>query len=319
VTTYIIRRLLLGIVVLIVASILVFLMVHVLPGDPLWVVLGENYINYSQEELDELRHVYGLDKPLIGQYFDWLGSLLKGDLGESIVYQVPVIDLLKRRLPVTLNLAVLALLISTVCGLGLGVIAAIRRGKWSDTVVSVGANLGITLPNFWVGIVFIYIFAYKLGWLPTYGYTSPFDDFVTHLKMLIGPVLCLSVFGMAAQTRQTRSSMLEVANQDYIRTAWSKGLTERVIVVRHMVKNGLIPVVTTMGMQVSFMFGGAVLVETVFNIPGIGRMMADGIGMRDYPVVQGGVLLMAVVIVLTNLVVDMAYAWLDPRIRYSYR
>jgi peptide/nickel transport system permease protein len=318
VTSYIIRRLFLGIIVLLVASILVFIMVHVLPGDPLWVVLGENYINYSAEDLEILRHQYGLDKPVISQYFDWLGSVLRGDLGESIVYQVPVGTLLKRRMPVTLNLGLLALLISTVCGLTFGVIAAIRRGKWSDTLVSVGANLGITLPNFWVGIVFIYVFAYKLGWLPTYGYTRPWDDFAMHIKMLIGPVLCLSVFGIAAQTRQTRSSMLEVAHQDYIRTAWAKGLRERVIVIRHMVRNGLIPVVTTMGMQVSFMFGGAVLVEKVFNIPGIGRLVADGVGMKDYPVVQGGVLVMAVVIVLTNLIVDIAYAWLDPRIRESY-
>jgi peptide/nickel transport system permease protein len=318
VTSYIIRRLFLGLIVLFVASILVFIMMHLLPGNPLMVVLGEDYSNYTQEELDELRHEYGLDKPVVTQYFDWIGSVIRGDLGESIVYQMPVGTLLKRRIPVTLNIGLLALVISTICGLTCGIVAAIRRGRWPDTLVSVGANLGITLPNFWVGIVFIYVFAYKLRWLPTYGYTSPFKDLGMHLKMLIGPVLSLSLFGLAAQTRQTRSSMLEVSHQDYIRTAWSKGLRERVVVIRHMVRNGLIPVVTTMGMQVSFMFGGAVLVEKVFNVPGIGRLIADGIGMRDYQVVQGGVLFIAAVIVLTNLVVDMAYAWLDPRIRHSY-
>jgi peptide/nickel transport system permease protein len=181
------------------------------------------------------------------------------------------------------------------------------------------ANLGITLPVFWVGIVLMYLFAYKLRWLPTFGYTSPADDFGMHVKMLILPVLCLSMFGTASQTRQARSSMLEVAHQDYIRTAWSKGLRERVVVLRHMLKNGLIPVITTMGMQVSFLFGGAVLVEKVFNIPGIGRMLAEGVTSRDYQVVQGGVVLMAVIIVLTNILVDIAYAWVDPRIRHSYR
>jgi peptide/nickel transport system permease protein len=167
--------------------------------------------------------------------------------------------------------------------------------------------------------VLIYIIASKLHWLPTYGYTSPTKDFWLHLKMLIMPVFCLSLFGTAAQTRQARSAMLEVSHQDYIRTAWSKGLKERTIVMRHVLKNGMIPVVTTMGMQVSFLFGGAVLVETVFNIPGIGSMLAGGVAGRDYQAVQGGVLLMALIIVITNLLVDMAYAWIDPRIRQSYR
>lgn len=308
-----------GILVLFVASVLVFLMMHVLPGDPLIVVLGDDYVNYTQEELDVLTRDYGLDRPVVVQYFDWVGKAFKGDLGKSLTYQVTVTSMIKQRLPVTLNLAVLALIISTSVGLTAGVIAAVRRGRWQDTTVSVLANLGITLPNFWVGMVLIYIFAYKLGWLPTYGYTSPFQAFGQHLRMLIMPVLTMSLFGIAAQTRQARSSMLEVAHQDYVRTAWSKGLTERIVVMRHMVKNGLIPVITTMGMQVGFLFGGAVVVERVFNISGLGRMLADGIYQRDYQVVQGGVLLMAAIIVFTNVLVDIAYAWLDPRIRHSYQ
>jgi peptide/nickel transport system permease protein len=308
-----------GILVLFVASVLVFLMMHVLPGDPLIVVLGDDYVNYTQEELDALAHDYGLDRSVVVQYFDWVGKAFKGDLGRSLTYQVTVTSMIKQRLPVTLNLTILALLISTSVGLTSGVIAAVRRGRWQDTTVSILANLGITLPNFWVGMVLIYIFAYKLGWLPTYGYTSPFKAFGQHLQMLIMPVLTMSLFGIAAQTRQARSSMLEVAHQDYVRTAWSKGLTERIVVGRHMVKNGLIPVITTMGMQVGFLFGGAVVVERVFNISGIGRMLADGVYQRDYQVVQGGVLLMAAIIVLTNVLVDIAYAWLDPRIRHSYQ
>jgi peptide/nickel transport system permease protein len=320
VTTYIIRRLFLGIVVLFVVSILVFIMMRWLPGDPLRTVLGEDYANYSQEELEVFRHDLGLDEPLIAQYFDWIGSVVKGDFGESIFYQTPVSEMIRERLPVTLNLGFVALIVSSVFGLTFGVIAAIRRGKWPDTVVSVTANLGITLPNFWIAIVLLYIFALKLGWVSiSLGYVSPFDDFGEHVKQAILPVFCMSVFGIAAQTRQTRSSMLEVAHQDYIRTAWSKGLKERVVVVRHMVKNGLIPVVTTMGMQVSFMFGGAVFVERVFGIAGIGGMLAGGVMDRDYPAVQGAVLIMALVVVITNLIVDMAYAWLDPRIRESYR
>ncbi len=319
-TGFIIRRLFLGIVVLFVASVLVFIMMRWLPGDPLRTVLGEDYANYTQEELEIFREELGLDKPLVVQYFDWIGSILKGDLGESIYYQVPVSQMLKDRLPVTLNLGILALIVSSVLGLTFGVIAAVRRGKWPDTLVSVTANLGITLPNFWIAIVLLYIFALKLGWVQvSAGYVSPFDDFGAHLKQVILPVLCLSVFGIAAQTRQTRSSMLEVAHQDYIRTAWSKGLTEKVVIMRHMVKNGLIPVVTTMGMQVSFMFGGAVFIERVFSVPGVGEMLAGGVMDRDYPAVQGVVLMMAVVIVLTNLIVDISYAWLDPRIRDSYR
>jgi peptide/nickel transport system permease protein len=320
VTTFIIRRLFLGVIVLFVASILVFILMRWLPGDPLRTVLGENYANYSQEELEVFRQDLGLDKPLIAQYFDWIGSVMKGDLGGSIISQEPVSQMIKDRLPVTLNLGVLALILSSLLGLTFGVIAAIRRGKWPDTLVSVTANLGITLPNFWIAIIFLYIFALRLHWVEVLGgYVSPFEDFGRHVKQLVLPVLCMSVFGIAAQTRQTRSSMLEVARQDYIRTAWSKGLTEKVVVRRHMVKNGLIPVVTTMGMQVSFMFGGAVFVEKVFSVHGVGEMLASGVMDRDYPAVQGVVLLMAVVIVLTNLVVDIAYAWLDPRIRESYR
>jgi peptide/nickel transport system permease protein len=319
-TSYIIRRLFLGIVVLFVVTILIFIMMHWLPGDPLRTVLGEDYANYSEEELEVFRQDLGLDKPLIAQYFDWVGSVLKGDLGESIYYQTPVSEMIKERLPVTLNLGILALIVSSVFGVTFGVIAAIRRSKWPDTLVSVTANLGITLPNFWIAIVFLYIFALKLGWVSiSEGYVSPFDDFGEHVKQAILPVVCMSVFGIAAQTRQTRSSMLGVAHQDYIRTAWSKGLRERVVVTRHMVKNGLIPVVTTMGMQVSFMFGGAVFVERVFGIAGIGGMLAGGVMDRDYPAVQGAVLIMALVVVITNLIVDMAYAWLDPRIRESYR
>ncbi len=314
-TSFIIRRLVLGVVILFVVTVLVFLMMHVLPGDPLRTILGPSYVNYSQEELEVIRHDRGLDKTAIAQYFDWIGGALKGDLGETITENEPVATLIGDRLPVTLTLGVLALIVSSTFGLLFGVIAAIRRGKWPDTVVSVGANLGITVPNFWLAIVLLFIFGSKLRWVSiSAGY-----DFGQPIQQIILPVLCMSVFGIAAQTRQTRSSMLEVAQQDYIRTAWAKGLKEKAVVGRHMIKNGFIPVVTTMGMQVSFMFGGAIFIEHVRNIAGIGGMLANGIKNSDYPAVQGAVLVMAVVVVLTNLIVDISYAWLDPRIRESYR
>ncbi len=314
-TAFIIRRVFLGIIVLFVATILVFLMMQVLPGDPLRTILGPDYPNYSREELEEIRHDRGLDKPVIVQYFEWLRGVLTGDLGETISEGEPVSEQIEARLPVTLTLGILALIVSSTFGLLFGVIAAIRRGRWPDTLVSVTANLGITVPNFWLAIVLLYIFGLQLGWVSISAGYALGDP----VKQLILPVICLSVFGIAAQTRQTRSSMLEVAQQDYVRTAWSKGLTEKVVVRRHMIKNGFIPVVTTMGMQVSFMFGGAIFVERVFNVQGIGGMLANGIMNSDYPAVQGAVLVMAVVVVITNLIVDISYAWLDPRIRDSYR
>lgn len=318
-TTFIIRRLFLGIIVLLIASLLVFVMMRMLPGDPLTLFLGDQVNNMDPAEIAKLHHQYGLDKPVIVQYFDWVGNALKGDLGQSVQYETSVGNELKHRLPVTLNLTILALLLSTILGPALGTIAAVRRNKWQDNTISVLANLGITLPSFWVAIMVVLV-SYKLHFSDvTKGYVSPFTDFGMHVRLIILPVLVLSLFGTAAQTRQARSSMLEAAQQDYIRTAWSKGLRERVVVFRHMLKNGLIPVVTTMGMQVSFLFGGSVVVEKIFNIPGIGRMLADGVMERDYQMVQGAVLMMAVIIVLTNLLVDVAYAWIDPRIRDSYR
>jgi peptide/nickel transport system permease protein len=316
-TGYIIRRLLMGLVVLLVVSLFIFFIMRLLPGDPLVLYLGTGYGSYTVEQLDVLRQEYNLDKPLIIQYFMWLGGLLHGDLGVSILNQQKVSTLIAQRFPVTLNLGVLAFIISGIFGITFGTICALKRGKWADTLFSVIANLGITLPVFWVGILLIYLFSLQLDVLPTYGYTSPFKDFWLHIKMLIMPVFCMSVFAIASLNRQTRSSMLEVIQQDYIRTAWAKGLGERIIIIRHMIKNALIPVVTQMGMQVSFMFGGSVLVETVFSIPGMGRMMAEAVLGMDYQVVQGGVLVIALLIVLVNISLDIIYAWIDPRIRYD--
>ena len=315
--SYIIRRLLLGILVLFLVSVVVFGVMRLLPGDPLILFMSQQETEaFTEQQILELKKLYGLDKPLIVQYLDWMNGVLHGNLGESYPFREDVAGMVVERLPVTLFIASLATILGSSLGIFFGVICAVRRGKWIDTILTVMANLGITLPNFWVGILLIYIFAFKLNLLPIHGYTSPFQNFGLSMAQLIMPVFCLSLNLMAGLTRQTRSSMLEIIQQDYIRTAWAKGLRERAILIRHTIKNALIPVVTTMGMHVSNMIAGSILIETVFNIPGMGRMIAEAIFNQDYQTVQGCVLVVAVGVVMVNLIVDISYSWIDPRIRY---
>jgi peptide/nickel transport system permease protein len=291
---------------------------RILPGDPILLLMSSDQLDkISLEEVERIKHEYGLDKPIILQYFDWIGGLARGDLGQSLIQKEAVVIEIKRRLPITLHLGLLSTLLAVIIGVPAGIISAVRRGKWADTVVTILANIGITIPVFWLGIMLIYVIGLKLGWLPLYGYTSPFENLWLNSKEIIMPVFCLSIFSVASNARQTRSSMLEVMYQDYIRTAWSKGLRERVVIMRHALKNGLIPIVTLIGMQFRFVIGGSVLVETVFNIPGIGRLLVNGVLAHDYPVVQAVILLLSLVVVFSNLIVDLAYGWLDPRIRYS--
>ncbi len=317
-TTYIIRRLLQGILVLIIVSIFIFLVMRLLPGDPLMLYIAQSQIqNISPEDLAKLRAQFGLDQNLFMQYINWIGGVFRGDLGDSIMLGQSVGTLMAERMPVTLHLGLLSIIFSSIVGTTFGVICALRRGKWIDSLLTILANLGITAPSFWVAIMLMYFLSLKLNLLPVYGYTSPFEDFWLSLKQVILPVFCLSVFSLASLTRQARSATLEVVRQDYIRTAWAKGLRERTIVLRHIIKNSLIPVVTMLGMQVGFIFGGSVLIETVFNIPGVGRMMKDGVFTQDYQIVQSGVLIISTVVVLANLIVDISYGWFDPRIRYE--
>jgi peptide/nickel transport system permease protein len=317
-TTYIIRRLSQGILVLIIVSIFIFAVMRLLPGDPLMLYVAQSQLeNITPEGLAELRHQYGMDKTLPMQYLDWMGGVLHGDLGRSIMLRESVSTLVAQRLPITLHLGFLSMIFSSVFGITFGVVCALRRGKWIDTLFTVLANIGITAPSFWIGIILIYFLALKLSLLPVFGYTSPFEDFWLSTRQVLMPVFCLSLFSLASLTRQARSSTLEVIRQDYIRTAWAKGLRERTIVMKHIIKNSLIPVVTMLGMQVGFIFGGSVLIETVFNVPGIGRMMRDAVFTQDYQVVQSGVLIISTIVVLANLIVDMSYGWFDPRIRYE--
>jgi peptide/nickel transport system permease protein len=317
-TAYIVRRLMQAIVVIFLISLLVFFAMRILPGDPLMIYIVQQDISQITPELRaQLQKEFGLDKSLPLQYVDWIKGTFQGNLGKSIHYNESVTTLMKERIPITLQLGLIAFIISGIIGIIAGIIAAVRRGSALDTIVTSLANFGVAAPNFWLGIMLIYLFGLYLHWLPTQGYTSPFDNFGLAVRQMILPVFVLANFGIAFTARQARSSMLEVIRQDYIRTAWSKGLRERAIVMKHALKNGLIPVVTVMGVQLSHIIGGQVIIEEVFNIPGVGRLMVDSVFGQDYQVVQAGVLIVGVAVVICNLLVDVSYGWLDPRIRYG--
>ncbi len=315
--TYLVRRLLQGILILFLVTILVFLAMQMMPGDPITLITSQQQNRvYTEEEIQELKHEYYLDRSLPVQYWHWVTQTFKGDLGTSIINKTNVREEIARRIPVTFHLGMLAFILGFVIGIPAGIICAIRRGRWIDTVVTFFSNIGITIPTFWLGILLVYVFALWLTWLPVFGYTSPLDDFWMSTKQIIMPVICLAVFPIASTARQTRSSMLEVTQQDYVRTAWAKGLRERTVIIRHTLKNSLIPVLTLAGMGVASIFGGSVLVEQVFAIPGMGRLAINSIMNQDYPYVQAVTLITAFIVVISNLIVDIAYGWLDPRIRY---
>ena len=317
-SAYIIRRIFLALIVLILATLVVFIIMHMLPGDPVLLYLSQDaYSRFTPEELAAARHQYGLDKPIIVQYFNWLSGVFQGDLGKSISKRTRVADEITQALPISIYIGIVAWIISHAIAIPAGIICAIKRGKWADTILTIVANIGISAPAFWAGILLIYVFGLYLNWLPIFGYTSPLVDFWLSIKKIIMPVFCLSLTPLSGCIRQTRSAMLEVIRQDYIRTAWSKGLRERVVVLRHALKNGIIPVVTLAGMSIPLILGGEVLIETVFGIPGMGRLAVNALFSRDYAIVQGIVLVVAVLVVMCNLIVDISYAWLDPRIRYD--
>jgi peptide/nickel transport system permease protein len=315
---YILLRLLHGFIVIIIVSIFVFLMMRLLPGDPVLLYLDRAAIvNVEPETLEKLRAEFGLDKPLVVQYLNWMNDILHGDLGTSLFQRLPISSIIKQSFPITAHLGILSLLISSIVAITAGIISALKRGSWLDTLVTSLTNIGVSAPIFWLGILLIYLFGVHLKWLPIYGYTSPFENLWLSTKQVIMPVVCLSVISISFITRQTRSSILEIIKNDYVRTAWAKGLNERTVITRHVLKNSLIPIATLIGLQVSSIISGSVLVETVFNIPGVGRMMVNALFSHDYPIVQGGVLLIATFVIVMNLLVDISYGWLDPRIRYT--
>ncbi|NLM46353.1 MAG: ABC transporter permease [Firmicutes bacterium] len=317
--SYIVRRLLWGLVIIWLVTLIVFFVIRLLPGDPLLIYLAQNQdINsMPREQIDALYREYGLDKPILVQYANWVFNLLRGDLGLSITYRQNVGKLMLERLPVTLHVGMTGFIVSLVPGVLVGLIAAMRRASWIDNVVTIISYTGIAIPVFWLAYILIYVFGLRLKWLPIAGYVSPFEDFWLSTKHLIMPVICISLPGIAATARQMRSSVLEIASQDYVRTAWSKGLAEKAVVCRHILKNSLIPIITLLGMRIGFIFGGSVIVENIFAIPGMGRLLVGSIFAQDYVVIQANALIMAVIIILSNLLVDISYGWFDPRIRYD--
>ncbi len=312
--SYVVRRLLQTVIVLVFVSIIVFSLMQIMPGDPALTILGQEA---TQEQIQALRSELWLDQPLHIQYLHWATNALRGDFGSSISYHDSVTSLILTRLPITFHLGLIAFVLSTLVSIPAGIISAIRRGSWIDSIITVSANLAMAIPIFWLGILGIYLFALRLGWLPVQGYTSPAENLVLSTQQIIMPSFCLAIVPLASLVRQTRSSMLEVIRQDYIRTARSKGLRERAVILGHALKNALIPVVTLLGIQLRNLVGGAVLVETVFNIPGMGRLMVTGVFNKDFVVVQGCVMVVAIVVALSNLAVDLSYGYLDPRIRYD--
>ena len=300
-------------------TLLVFFSMRLLPGDPIIIYVGQSQgvIGMDPAALDKLRAEYGLDKPIMVQYFHWIGGIFHGDLGKSITSHDDVSKLLLKRFPITIYIGVITFIIATILGTLGGMFAALRQGKLGDQIITPLSYIGITIPIFWLGVLMIYAFGLKLHWLPTSGYTSPFKDFALSTRQLVMPVICGAITQIAMLSRQMRSSVLEVVRQDYIRTAWSKGLNERIIVLKHTLKNSLIPVITLMGFAIGGIFGGSVLVESVFNIPGMGRLMVTSIFAQDYTVVQACTLIFAIIVLVSNLAVDMSYGWLDPRIRYG--
>jgi peptide/nickel transport system permease protein len=312
--TFIIRRLLLSIIVLLLITVMIFLLLHIMPGDPVTIMLG---VDASQARADALRKELWLDRPLAVQYVHWLSNIVKGNFGKSVTFREDTSGLIKARLPITVYLSFLSLVLSAIVGIGAGVICAIRRGGILDSLITLLANTGMAIPIFWLGILGIYLFGLHLRWLPIQGYTSPFDDFWLSAKKAIMPIICLAIPVVAVLARQTRSSMLEIVRQDYVRTAWSKGLRERTVVLKHALKNALIPVVTLLGIQLRTLVGGAVFVETVFNIPGMGRLITSAVINKDFIIVQACTLVVAVVVLMANLIVDISYGWIDPRIRYQ--
>jgi peptide/nickel transport system permease protein len=313
---YIVRRLVDLVFVLLGVSILVFLMVRFIPGDAVEIMLGAN-TDITPDRVAALRHSLGLDLPIHAQYWRWLTGVLHGDLGTSIWTGRPVSAEILARAPATLEVTGLALLLALVLAFPLGVLAARARGSASDLVVRVLSIVGLTLPTFWVGVLMLLVFSlYLPGW-PAIGYVPFTQDPLGNLARMALPVVAVSLPMIAGLTRILRSSLLEVLNSDYVRTARSKGLAERPVLYKHALRNAMIPVVTVIGVQLGYLLSGVVVIEQVFAIPGIGRLIIGAINQRNYPLIQGIVLVITAVFVVVNLLVDLAYAWIDPRVEYE--
>ena len=312
--TYVLRRLFGVIPVLILVALISFLLIHIVPGDPALIMLGNDA---SPARLEALRGQLGLDRSLPAQFAIWLGQVLHGNLGESFFLGRPVAQALLERLPATLQLAVLSFVFSLIIGIPAGLLAAVRQNTWRDQLIMTAAVGGVSIPNFWLGLAMILLFSVQLGWFPSGGYVPLWEDFWQGLRILILPSISLGLMQAALIARMARSSMLEVLRQDYVRTARAKGQRPSLVILKHALKNAMIPIVTTVGTAFGVLLGGAVVVEIVFTYPGLGRLVVLAVQRRDYPLVQGALLLTAVIYVLVNLAVDLLYGVFDPRIRYE--
>ncbi len=311
---YVLRRVAAFVATLFFLSALVFVVVRVLPGDPATLILG---VESNPETLARLRHAMGLDRPLALQYIDWLARAARGDLGTSIQYDLPVGRLILSRLPVTLPLALMAAALMVIIALPLGVYAATHHRRAGDYLAILVSQLGIAVPAFWSGLLLILLFSVRLGWLRSGGFDGWSAGLWTGLKALLLPAIALGAFQAAVLVRATRSAVLEILREDYVRTARAKGLAEIRVIRRHALRNAMIPIVTVMGIQLGQLVAGAIVLESVFSLPGLGRLALGAISARDLPVVQGVTLFVAASIVFINFAVDLAYAALDPRIRYE--
>jgi len=313
---YALRRLLLIVPTMLGVSVLVFGLMRFVPADVVDVMLGSDVV-MSPAEREILRSMFGLDRPLHVQYLDWLGNVARGEFGTSLRTAQPVMGMILQRVGITVELALLSVLLSALLAIPLGMVAAIRRNGAMDLGAHCVTLLGLSMPYFWVASLLLLVSSRYLRWSPALIWVSPFENPLTNLNQMLLPVLSLSAGLMAIVMRMTRSAMLEVLDQDYIRTARAKGLRERGVMARHALRNAAIPIVTVIGLQTGYLLGGAVVIEQIFGLPGVGLMILDGISQRDYPVVQGAVLFVAVVFIVVNIVVDLLYAFIDPRIRYA--
>jgi len=314
--TYIAKRLLLIVPTLLGAATLVFLIMRVIPGDVALLILGGDQGQIDQKQLDAMRQQLGLDQPLVVQFGTWLWGVVRFDFGKSLWTGQPVTEELLIRLPLSLELALLATMVSVVIAIPLGMLAAVHQDSWVDYLVRVISIGGLAIPGFWVGILCILFLVIFFGWGPPLEFTPPWVNPWANLQMMIWPIVTVGYRQAAVTTRMTRSTLLEVLREDYIRTAWAKGLRERAVVIRHALKNSMLPVITLIGTELAFLMGGLVVTETVFTLNGVGRFLIDAVSHRDYPVVQALIFLTASSFVLVNLLVDLTYAWFDPRIRY---
>lgn len=309
---FLLKRLGGAMVVLAIVAVLVFLLTRLASGDPIALLLGDQA---TAADIAAAREQYGLDKPLTTQFVLWIGEVLRGNLGQSLFLQMPVAQALLERAEPTLFLALFAVSIAALIGVPCGMAAAVWRGSWADQVLSTIAMLGASIPSFWFGLILIQIFAVHLGWFPASGYGDPDASLAQRLQHLLLPALVLGILNSALIIRFTRASVLDILGEDYVRTARAKGLGERVVLIKHVLRNAMVPIVTVLGLTLALMIGGTVVTETVFNLPGVGNLVVRAVLRRDYPVIQGTLLVIAAIYVFINLAIDLLYTVVDPRIR----